>query len=53
MLRGRPDLTVVRAQSVAESVVANCDGDGVGGDLVGDLSGGVHHRLHDRDVSHG
>ena len=52
MLRGRPDLTVVRAQSVAESVVANCDGDGVGGDLLGDLGGAVNHRLDDRNVSH-
>merc|ERR1719361_565538 len=39
--------------SVVESVVANCDGDGVGGDLLGDLCGAVNHRLDDRDVSHG
>merc|ERR1719427_2166543 len=31
--------------SVVESVVANCDGDGVGGDLLGDLGGTVNHRL--------
>merc|ERR1719427_1117722 len=39
--------------SVVESVVANCDGDGVGGDLLGDLGGTVNHRLDDRNVSHG
>ena len=53
MLRWRPDLTVVRAQPVAESVVANCDGDGVGGDLVGDLGGVFYHRLDNGDVGHG
>merc|ERR1719451_31449 len=38
--------------SVVESVVANCDGDGVCGDLLGDLGGAVNHRLDDRNVSH-
>merc|ERR1719451_213283 len=33
-------------------VVANCDGDGVGGDLLGDLGGAVNHRLDDWDGSH-